>query len=146
MNSVTTTRDVSIPQKFMNEQNLNDTLNLSKDIEIIKTSPGVIDNSIINGIKSFDLIFTNKNEKSKNEKQKLNFSFSNYNKRILDTEQNNINVIKDIDINVSIVNSNKNFLINKYTFQKCLGYIVVVIVFFIVLISIGMLFYNIFFK
>ena len=141
MNSVTTTRDVSIPQKFMNEQNLNDTLNLSKDIEIIKTSPGVIDNSIINGIKSFDLIFTNKNEK-----QKLNFSFSNYNKRILDTEQNNINVIKDIDINVSIVNSNKNVLINKYTFQKCLGYIVVVIVFIIVLISIGMLFYNIFFK
>ena len=146
MNSVTTTRDVSIPQKFMNEQNLNDTLNLSKDIEIIKTSPGVIDNSIINGIKSFDLIFTNKNEKSKNEKQKLNFSFSNYNKRILDTEQNNINVIKDIDINVSIVNSNKNVLINKYNIKKCLGYIVVVIVFFIVLISIGMLFYNIFFK
>ena len=141
MNSVTTTRDVSIPQKFMNEQKLNDTLNLSKDIEIIKTSPGVIDNSIINGIKDFDLIFTNKNEK-----QKLNFSFSNYNKRILDTDQNNINVIKDIDINVSIVNSNKNVLINKYTFQKCLGYIVVVIVFFIVLISIGMLFYNIFFK
>ena len=75
MNSVTTTRDVSIPQKLMNEKKLNDTLNLSKDIEIIKTSPGVIDNSIINGIKDFDLIFTNKNEK-----QKLNFSFSNYNK------------------------------------------------------------------
>ncbi len=141
MNSVTTTRDVSIPQKFMNEQKLNDTLNLSKDIEIIKTSPGVIDNSIINGIKDFDLIFTNKNEK-----QKLNFSFSNYNKRILDTDQNNINVIKDIDINVSFVNSNKNVLINKYNCQKCLGYIVVVIVFIIVLISIGMLFYNIFFK
>jgi hypothetical protein len=141
MNSVTTTRDVSIPQKFMNEQKLNDTLNLSKDIEIIKTSPGVIDNSIINGIKDFDLIFTNKNEK-----QKLNFSFSNYNKRILDTDQNNINVIKDIDINVSFVNSNKNVLINKYNCQKSLGYIVVVIVFIIVLISIGMLFYNIFFK
>ena len=56
MNSIISTRDVtrqiSIPSKLinkkkLNENNLNNTLNLSKNIEIIKSSPGLIDDSIM---------------------------------------------------------------------------------------------------
>ena len=97
MNSGTTTRDVTrqiaIPQKLINKNDLNNTLNLSKDIEIIKTSPGIMENSIINGIQDIDSIFRIKNEESKNEKQNLN---SNNNKYKNCDSQFNICVNKDI--------------------------------------------------
>ena len=116
MNSVTTTRDVtrqiSIPQKLINKKDLDNTLNLSKDIEIIKTSPGIIDNSIINGIHDIDSIFKNKNKEAKNEKEKLNFNNNKY--KYCDS-QTNINVNKDISLNISDSND-KNKKIKKKTY------------------------------
>ena len=128
MNSETITRDmtrqITIPQKLINKKDLNNTLNLSKDIEIIKTSPGIMDNSIINGIQDIDSIFRIKNEESKNEKQNLN---SNNNKYKNCDSQFNICVNKDISLNISDSN-NKNKQYQKRKIKKLFIYFIIIFI------------------
>ena len=128
MNSETITRDmtrqITIPQKLINKKDLNNTLNLSKDIEIIKTSPGLMDNSIINGIQDIDSIFRIKNEESKNEKQNLN---SNNNKYKNCDSQFNICVNKDISLNISDSN-NKNKQYQKRKIKKLFIYFIIIFI------------------
>ena len=128
MNSETITRDmtrqITIPQKLINKKDLNNTLNLSKDIEIIKTSPGIMDNSIINGIQDIDSIFRIKNEESKNEKQNLN-SYNNKYKNC--DSQFNICVNKDISLNISDSN-NKNKQYQKRKIKKLFIYFIIIFI------------------
>ena len=128
MNSETITRDmtrqITIPQKLINKKDLNNTLNLSKDIEIIKTSPGLMDNSIINGIQDIDSIFRIKNEESKNEKQNLNSSNNKY--KNCDS-QFNICVNKDISLNISDSN-NKNKQYQKRKIKKLFIYFIIIFI------------------
>ena len=128
MNSETITRDmtrqITIPQKLINKKDLNNTLNLSKDIEIIKTSPGIMENSIINGIQDIDSIFRIKNEESKNEKQNLN-SYNNKYKNC--DSQFNICVNKDISLNISDSN-NKNKQYQKRKIKKLFIYFIIIFI------------------
>ena len=128
MNSETITRDmtrqITIPQKLINKKDLNNTLNLSKDIEIIKTSPGIMDNSIINGIQDIDSIFRIKNEEAKNEKQNLN---SNNNKYKNCDSQFNICVNKDISLNISDSND-KNKQYQKWKIKKMFIYFIIIFI------------------
>ena len=143
MNSGTTTRDVTrqiaIPQKLINKNDLSNTLNLSKDIEIIKTSPGIMENSIINGIQDIDSIFKIKNEKAKNEKQKLNF---NNNKYTYCDSQTNIYVNKDSSLNISdSIDKNKNKI--KIKIKKLFIYFIIIIICLFLFVSVAFLTYNI---
>ena len=139
MNSITTTdvtKQISIPPKLINEKklkekDLNDTLNLSQNVEIIKTSPGLIDNSIITGIENIDSIFkVHKNTKNENEKLKIQ-----YGNKLLFTES---------EKNVSNFNNEKKKSEKHFIWKKIIGFAIILILFILLFISGGILAYKIF--
>ena len=150
MNSITSTRDVTrqipippklIKEKKLNENELNDTLNLSQNVEIIKTSPGLIDNSIITGIENIDSIFKiNKNIKKENEKLKIHSG----NKLLITESQTNLN--KDSNITVSNFSNEKMKSKKHFIWKKNIGIIIIIVLFALLFISGGFLAYNIFSK
>ena len=149
MNSITTTdvtKQIPIPPKLinekkLNEKDLNDTLNLSQNVEIIKTSPGLIDNSIITGIENIDSIFkVHKNIKNENEKLKIQSG----NKLLFTESETNLNRNKDNSINVSNFNNEKNKSEKHFIWKKIIGFAIIFILFILLFISGGILAYNIF--
>jgi hypothetical protein len=146
MNSITTTdvtKQISIPPKLINEKklkekDLNDTLNLSQNVEIIKTSPGLIDNSIITGIENIDSIFkVHKNTKNENEKLKIQSG----NKLLFTESETNLNRNKDTSINVS---NEKKKSEKHFIWKKIIGFAIILILFILLFISGGILAYKIF--
>ena len=151
MNSIISTRDVtrqiSIPPKLinkkkLNENDLNNTLNLSKNIEIIKSSPGLIDDSIINGIENIDSIFKVNNKNIINENEKLKIG----NKYLITETQANLNMNKDLSINVSNFNNEKKESEKNFFWKKIIILITIIVLFILLFISGGILAYNIFYK
>ncbi len=149
MNSITTTdvtKQISIPPKLINEKklkekDLNDTLNLSQNVEIIKTSPGLIDNSIITGIENIDSIFkVHKNTKNENEKLKIQSG----NKLLFTESETNLNRNKDTSINVSNFNNEKKKSEKHFIWKKIIGFAIILILFILLFISGGILAYKIF--
>ena len=147
MNSVTTTRDVTrqlTPQKLINDKNLNekklnDTLNLSKDFEIIKTSPGILDKSLINGFQDIDSIFRNK----KNLQEKQNLKYNNIN--IHCDSQTNLHVNKDFNLSISDlgIKKKKN---NKIFSKKKVIILIIIIISCLFLYIGGPFIFNLFYE
>ena len=133
------------------------TLDLSKDNEIIKNSPGgLFDKSIVNGIENMDSIFKMKEKELLNNSNRLQFDSNKTNTSIGSVRMNGIlnttnreDITVDNEINYPVPNELNEAVIiekRKCCWKKILLILLIIIIAFIIFIFGGFLTFVLIFK
>jgi hypothetical protein len=133
------------------------TLDLSKDNEIIKNSPGgLFDKSIVNGIETMDSIFKMKEKELLNNSNRLQFDSNKTNTSIGSVRMNGIlnttnreDITVDNEINYPVSNELNEAVIiekSKCCWKKILFILLIIIIAFVIFIFGGFLTYVLILK